>query len=103
MNPVKLRELAEAVPGSRIVIEEHGQGEALYLDRGKDPDHDDGSFFGYLHGLNIVHLTEPASQWPEVRAYLEAVSPKNIIALLDRLEELEAREENEAQVERNEE
>jgi len=40
-------------------IEAHGDGEALYYDRGPQS-----------HGLNIVHLTEPAYQWSSVRTLL---------------------------------
>lgn len=50
----------EIIP--HMTIEAHGDGEALYIDRGDS-----------WHGLNIVHLTEPAHQWPAVRAWLLAL------------------------------
>jgi hypothetical protein len=59
-----LSKCPEDVP---MVIEPHGPDgtEALYLGRtygtARDP-------FSARHGLNIVHLVEPASQWPAVRA-----------------------------------
>src|SRR5689334_12381963 len=68
----------DPVSGVEMSIEEHGDGEALYIGRGPG-----------AHGLNIVHLTEPAYQWADVRALIvEAVNALPV--LLSRLEAAEA-------------
>lgn len=54
--------LLSEVPNGIWTIERHGGGEALYIGRTCGP-----RLWDSTHGLNIVHLTEPAHQWPPVR------------------------------------
>lgn len=78
LKEADVRRLLDAVPTGEITREDHGPDgqQALYIGRGPD-----------MHGLNIVHLTEPAHQWPAVFD-LFAASPE--IARMY----LESREEN---------
>lgn len=59
ITPLRVKMLLSAVPSGTISKEHHGPPgqEALYI--GREPN---------MHGLNIVHLTEPAHQWPAVFA-----------------------------------
>lgn len=63
------------VGSSTISIEEHGSAEVLYV--GRDP----GS-----HGLNIVTISDPSYQWPDVKALLLG-AVNDLPAMLDELEE----------------
>lgn len=62
------KQLAAQVPSGDITRENHGPKgqQALYIGRGP-----------MAHGLNIVHLTEPAYQWPAVFD-LFAASPEHV-------------------------
>ena len=101
-----LKHLLRAVQGrasdlghsSKMLIEAHGDGEALYLGRGEPMIDADGKPIGSAlfpgldigaHGLNIVHLVEPAYQWPDVRAFIFAAC-NSIEPLLDMLVEAQA-------------
>lgn len=48
-------------------VEAHGAGEALFAGRTAG---EDALGLGALHGYNLVHLTDPASQWPAARALM---------------------------------
>lgn len=78
LKEADVRRLLDAVPTGEITCEDHGPDgqQAIYIGRRSD-----------THGLNIVHLTEPAHQWPAVFD-LFAASPE--IARMY----LESREEN---------
>jgi len=59
------KDLLSEVPNGSWTIERHGGGEALYIGRTHGP-----RIYDSTHGLNIVYLTEPAHQWPGVRALI---------------------------------
>lgn len=71
-----------AVDYNGFTIEKHGDGEALYLGRSL-----------HAHGLNIVHLTEPAYQWPTVRTALE-MSLHDIEFLIAKVQKTDRRPTN---------
>jgi hypothetical protein len=75
----RIRARLDALPGTDVSVEEHGDGEAMYFGR------DERS-----HGLNVVNLVEPAFQWPAVRTFLEQ-APRDVSALLDEVARLAPR------------
>lgn len=60
---------------AKLSIEAHGDGEAIYVGRSNT-----------AHGLNVAHVTEPAYQWPDVRALI-VESVNELPAMLGELEE----------------
>lgn len=77
------QELAAAVPDGIISREDHGPAgqQAIYIGRGPR-----------AHGLNIVHVTEPAYQWPAV-FNLFAASQEHIMLITELWELLEKQRE----------
>jgi hypothetical protein len=61
-----------ACPGDWSV-EEHGDGFALYSGRrGPCPDAETlAALSAARHGLNLIHLSDPAYQWPRVRPVID--------------------------------
>lgn len=79
-------ELLDASESDLWSIESHGAGETLYYGRRRSAP---GRVDGGSHGLNIVHLVEPAHQWPAVRALMVAALNAAPV-LVRRLREREA-------------